>query len=52
MSSSGTLFTYFILTGALHGFYLVIILLTTQSQKRNAVGWLLAIIIGAFSSIF
>lgn len=49
MSSSGTLFTYFILTGALHGFYLVIILLTTQSQKRNAVGWLLAIIIGAFS---
>jgi len=44
-----SMFGFFLLTGALHGFYLVFILLTSQSKSRNPYSWLLAIVIGAFS---
>jgi len=44
-----TALRYLVLTGALHGFYLVLILLTTQARTRSPYSWLIAIIVGAFA---
>lgn len=44
-----SIFGFLLLTGALHGFYLVFILLTSQAKTKSPYGWLIAIVIGAFS---
>lgn len=49
MVFSQSIFGYLLLTGALHGFYLVLILLTAQAKTKSLYGWLMAIVIGAFA---
>ncbi|MEQ9593669.1 MAG: helix-turn-helix domain-containing protein [Cyclobacteriaceae bacterium] len=49
MAFSQSLFAFLLLTGALHGLYLVFILLTSQAKNRNPYSWLMAVVIGAFS---
>lgn len=44
-----SIFGYLLLTGALHGFYLVLILLSSQTKTKSPYGWLMAIVIGAFA---
>ncbi|MEP2670195.1 MAG: helix-turn-helix domain-containing protein [Cyclobacteriaceae bacterium] len=49
MIFSQSVFGYLLLTGALHGFYLVLILLTSQAKTKSPYSWLIAIVIGPFS---
>ncbi len=48
MTYYDTVLKYLVFTGALHGFYLVVILLTTQARTKSPYSWLIAIILGAF----